>query len=295
MSAEPSPAEPYRRRDDGVYAPTRPVEHRSEEYDPRGLDSLLAMQRRHFWYRGRHRLLVGALDRELGRRPAARRPAAIDLGGGCGGWLAHLEEHRGEAFRELALADSSRQALRLAAPVVGPSVKRYQVDLLDLGWRERWDVAFLLDVLEHIPDDGRVLREVAGALRPGGLLLVTAPALRFFWSYNDELVHHQRRYARADLARLADRSDLTLQDSRYFMFLLSPLLLASRLRRPALDAMSADEIAEHLRKTHRVPPEPLNRLLTLVLLGEAPVALRARLPWGSSVLGVFRKAPGSRR
>ena len=32
------------------------------------------------------------------------------------------------------------------------------------------------------------------ALKSGGLLFVTAPAFRQFWSYNDELVHHLRRY-----------------------------------------------------------------------------------------------------
>jgi hypothetical protein len=29
----------------------------------------------------------------------------------------------------------------------------HQIDLMNLGWRERWDVAFLLDVIEHLPDD----------------------------------------------------------------------------------------------------------------------------------------------
>ena len=29
----------------------------------------------------------------------------------------------------------------------------HQIDLMNLGWRERWDVAFLLDVIEYLPDD----------------------------------------------------------------------------------------------------------------------------------------------
>jgi hypothetical protein len=38
------------------------------------------MQERHFWYRGRHRFLLHALDRQ---RPVGSGPlSAVDLGGG---------------------------------------------------------------------------------------------------------------------------------------------------------------------------------------------------------------------
>lgn len=282
----------YRRQEDDIFTPAVEIRHRDEQYDPSGFDTLLAMQRRHFWYQGRHRFLLAALERERRQWPAAELPAAVDLGGGCGGWLDYLRRRQGDRFRELALADSSRQALQQAAPVVGPSVARYQVDLLDLGWQERWDVAFLLDVLAVIPDDVGVLRQVAKALRPGGLLLVTSAALQFFWSYHDDLARHQRRYSRDDLARLAALSGLELRWSRYFMFLLSPLLLASRWRRPRLESMSEQAVREHMRRTHRVPPPPLNRLLTLAFACETPLGLRLPFPWGASVLGVFRKPAG---
>lgn len=292
MSSEKPPDGPYRRGADGIYVAPGRVEHRDEEYDPAGFETLLAMQRRHFWYRGRHRLLLLALRRELARRPPAERPAGVDLGGGCGGWLAYLAERAGDLLGELALADSSRVALERAAPVVGPAVARYQVDLLDLGWEERWEVAFLLDVVEHLAQDARALRQAARALKPGGLLLLTVPALRFFWSYNDELVRHRRRYSRADLARLGIASGLELRSARYFFFATSPLFFAARWRRPPLESMSGEQIAACLRRTHRVPPAPVNLLLTWIVAAEAPLALRLPLPWGTSLLGVFRKPSG---
>ena len=48
--------------------------------------------------------------------------------------------------------------------MVGKDITFYQVDLLQLGWENRWDLAFMLDVLEHIPDDVEVLRQTAAAL-----------------------------------------------------------------------------------------------------------------------------------
>jgi hypothetical protein len=45
----------------------------------------------------------------------------------------------------------------MAAGVLPPDVARYQVNLLSLGWTNRWDAAFLLDVIEHLPDDAAAL------------------------------------------------------------------------------------------------------------------------------------------
>jgi hypothetical protein len=66
------------------------------------------------------------------------------------------------------------------------------------------------------------------------LLFVTSPALRCLWSYNDDMAHHVRRYAKSDFGRLAATSGLLLRQARYFMFFLSPLLWLSRLRSPKL-------------------------------------------------------------
>jgi SAM-dependent methyltransferase len=271
------------------------VAHREEEYDSDWFEILLDMQARHFWYLGRHRFLLRAVREKLAEHLAegARPLAGIDLGGGCGGWVRYLNERAPGLFGELALADSSERALAMAEGVVGPKVGRQQIDLRHLPWGDkgRWDVVFLLDVLEHIPQDAAVLEQVRQSLKPGGLLFVTTPALRFFWSYNDEIVHHVKRYSRADYRQLADGTGLELLDARYFMFLLSPLLLASRLtgaRRRSAD-MSPAEVRAVLRRTHKVPWGPINGILRGVFSLETPVGLRVRFPWGSSILGVFRR------
>ena len=41
---------------------------------------------------------------------------------------------------------------------------------------ETFDVAMLLDVLEHVDDDGALLRSALQRLKPGGLVVVTVPA-----------------------------------------------------------------------------------------------------------------------
>jgi SAM-dependent methyltransferase len=297
QTSPPPPAAPagddYRLSPDGIWVPPVPVEHRDEEYDPAVLDSLLRMQATHFWYRGRHRFLLAGLRRALAREGLAGRPLrAIDLGGGCGGWVRYLNERAPDLFAELALGDSSASGLVLAAPVVGERVRRYQVDMLRLGWEGRWDVAFALDVLEHIPDAAEAVRQIGRALAPGGLLIVAVPALQFFWSHYDAMLGHQRRYSRADLAAWGGLGGLELVSSRYFMFFLSPLVLLSRFRSPDPKRMSPADVRDYLARAHRPPSAPVNALLSLIFATETPLGLSVPFPWGTSVLGVFRKRTG---
>jgi SAM-dependent methyltransferase len=281
----------YAANSGGILVPLAPIAHRDQEYDSHAFDTLREMQHRHFWYVGRHRFLFAALRRELRawQRDRQNRPCAIDLGGGCGGWVSYLQQRLPNWFAELALADSSMRALELAGPVVGPSVRRYQIDLLSTGWTDRWDFAFLLDVVEHIPDDQRVFQEAFQLLRPGGLLFVTTPALRFFWSYNDRMAHHLRRYSRDDFWRLARSAGFEVRSTRYFMFFLSPLLLLARLRRIDPSQMTPEQVMAHLERTHRIPPRPLNAALAAAFSLETPLGHWVPFPWGTSVLGIFRK------
>jgi len=275
----------------GVPVNSEPVAHRSDEYDPAGFDMLLRMQEKHFWYRGRRRFLLHAVRRWAGAGKAGAGPVrAVDLGGGCGGWVAYFHRRSPVTLAELALADSSSRALELAAPLLPPDVSRYQVDLLRLPWESRWDMIFLLDVLEHIPQDRQALAEVHRALAPGGLVFITVPALQCFWTWNDVVAHHQRRYSRIDLRRLADQCGFEVLDARYFMFFLSPLLWLSRAwtgrKARALSEAETRRLAERM---HRVPIWPVNAILTAVFFAETPLGHLVRFPWRTSVLGIFRR------
>jgi SAM-dependent methyltransferase len=273
--------------------PTRVV-HRDEEYDSREFAMLRNMQERHFWYRGRHRFLLHAVRRTIAAGPPPASPVRIvDLGGGCGGWVDYLGRFGGFPIDELALADSSEAALNLAAQSLPAGVARHCVDLLDLPWSEHWSMAFLLDVIEHIPDDREVLRQVHRALRPGGVLFVTVPALRWFWTWNDDFARHQRRYHRRELASLATACGFEVLDARYFMFFLSPLLMLSRVASGRRAWMLSDDQRRALAaRMHEVPCRPVNGLLSTVFGLETPLGHHLPFPWGTSLLAVFRKPGG---
>lgn len=270
----------------GIYRPKIPVSHRDEEYDQSGFDMLFQMQEKHFWYRGRHRFLLAAVDRYLLTQSAPF--SAVDLGGGVGGWVRYLADHREASFQKIALSDSSETALILGKEVLPTNAQRYQIDLMNLGWKNQWDAAFLLDVIEHLPDDLRAVEQAKEALKPGGLLFITTPAFPKFWSYNDDLAQHLRRYRRADYERLARESGMTLLDTRYFMFFLSPLYLLSRLK-PGFDKLSVEDKKALIIRQHQTPVEPVNSILSAIFAAETPLGHYLHFPWGTSILGVFQK------
>lgn len=81
-----------------------------------------------------------------------------------------------------------------------------QGTLAELGAHESFDTIVYLDVLEHIEDDRAELALAAAHLRPGGRVLVLAPAHQRLYSPFDRAVGHFRRYARESLGALTPAS-----------------------------------------------------------------------------------------
>jgi SAM-dependent methyltransferase len=77
---------------------------------------------------------------------------------------------------------------------------------------------YSLNVLEHIEDDSRALRQIAQKLAPGGRLLVYVPAFDLLFSSMDRKVGHHRRYRRAQLVALVQQTGLEVIAARYVDF-----------------------------------------------------------------------------
>lgn len=64
------------------------------------------------------------------------------------------------------------------------------------------DAILYIDVLEHIENDAEEVRLASRLLRPGGRLVVLAPAHQWLYSPFDEAIGHHRRYSRSSLSAL---------------------------------------------------------------------------------------------
>jgi SAM-dependent methyltransferase len=242
--------------------------------DQRLMNVMLELDDRHWWYRGRRRIIRAELDR-LALTAGAR---VLDAGCGSGRTLEELGRY-GEVFGielDPGAADMAR-ARGCGEVRIGR--------LEELPWEESYfDLITCLDVIEHTPDDRATLRELRRVCRPGGFLLVTVPAYQGLWSTHDVANHHYRRYSRARLRDAALDAGWRLRRMTSFNgLLLGPaaavrLAERRRLRHPASD----------YKPDLTLGPEWLNAALEQPLRLEARWLARGRtMPAGLSLLAVL--------
>ena len=87
----------------------------------------------------------------------------------------------------------------------------------------------MIDLLEHVEDDGALLRSYADRAPTGAHVLISVPAFQFLWSGHDVFLEHRRRYTLAQVEALVRRAGLEVVRSRYFFTLLFPLIVLLRL------------------------------------------------------------------
>ncbi|HYL36195.1 MAG TPA: class I SAM-dependent methyltransferase [Bryobacteraceae bacterium] len=78
--------------------------------------------------------------------------------------------------------------------------------LASLPKEEAFDTILYVDVLEHIQDDRGELEQAVELLRPGGALIVLAPAHQWLFSPFDQSIGHYRRYSRRTLRAIVPSS-----------------------------------------------------------------------------------------
>lgn len=230
----------------------------------------------HWWFRGRQRILESVLRRELNGGGRGRRILSVGCGPASG--LTWLVPFAGAGGTVVGLDLEPLHARDLPAQVgfvVGSLTEAPFAD-------GAFDVVLALDVLEHLEDDARGLSEAARLVRPGGLLLLTVPALPSLWGGQDVVSHHLRRYTKGTLTGLFRRTGLEGFRVSYFNTLLFPLAAAVRWSRRALG--QADRARSDFAGQR---PGLVNDALERVFGFESHLVNRAPLPVGVSLIATY--------
>jgi len=84
-----------------------------------------------------------------------------------------------------------------------------------IGGSGRPDSILYINVLEHIEDDGQELSSAHGLLKPGGRILLFAPAQRWLMSAMDRQMGHHRRYTKGELVRRCREAGFTVRLAKH--------------------------------------------------------------------------------
>lgn len=101
------------------------------------------------------------------------------------------------------------------------------VNSLDSLPAQKFDLILMMDVLEHIKDDGQYLTDIKRLLCDDGTIFITVPAFQKLYSAHDAEVHHYRRYNHKTLHNALSFAGLQEKEWSYFYLSLIPPRLAT--------------------------------------------------------------------
>ena len=232
---------------------------------------------RHPWWHARAKLTVSLLRRAQVHPPAR----VLDAGCGWGLTLDHLEKH---AYSTVGL-DISRQALQ--------RIDRSDRDLIEADLTqalpadvEPFDAVLALDVIEHIDDDRAVVARLGRLVKPGGVVIVSVPALPALFSEFDVVQGHRRRYLPETLALAFEETALVVDTIDWWGGWMVPLL---RRRRKQPRAGSDQSPAEIYRAYLTLPSWPVRPLLRLFFYLDHYRTLFGKAHTGTSLFAVAHR------
>lgn len=254
------------------------------------VQAMLDQEDRHWWYRGRRRIVCD----ELARLPRGPQVRVLDAGCGSGRLLDELRD-----YGHVTGLDLNPDSVEIARSRGHEDVVQGPVE--QLPWAdETFDLVISLDMVEHTPDDRAALRELRRVTKQGGTFLITIPALRALWSSHDVFNNHFRRYDRRMMRALAADTGWTIERMTYFNSLLLPPAAAVRLlqRIRFREVMNGDgdvhNSAQHGRHASdsALTPPWMSPVLEMPLKVEARWLDHGRrtLPAGLSLLAVLRRS-----
>lgn len=194
-------------------------------------EELYRLDKTHWWFRGRRRVIFDVLDRTI----PGHYQHALDVGCGSNPSAPLLRE-RAKQVTGLEMSDT---AIHFAKKYI-PDLPIIKGAWPNVHLPRQFDLITLFDVLEHIEDEARAIRKAEEMLLPGGVVFLTVPALPILWSEHDEHAHHRRRYTKMHLKNLIEQhTSLRIKRLTYFNAFLFPFIFSFRVIKRLLKIRSS--------------------------------------------------------
>ena len=105
----------------------------------------------------------------------------------------------------------------------------YDINKKKIKYKNKYDIIFILDVLEHIDNEDEFLKSCYFHLKKNGFLILNVPSLPELFSKYDDAVGHLRRYKKNNLKKLLLKNNYKINLIEYWGFLLIPVLFLRKI------------------------------------------------------------------
>ena len=245
----------------------------------------LELAENHWWWVARRRIVRSLV--EAAKPSSCGGLSVLDVGCGSGLLCAELS-----GCYHVVGVDSSPDAIEWAesAHPALDFVCGEAIQIMD-NISGHFDVAVMMDVLEHVDDDGHMLGSIVGKLEDQGVVIITVPANPSLFGPHDLALGHYRRYDLKSIRDLCRRWDLDIRLLSHFNARLYPAMYLLRRTERAFPNLSA-------LWGRGGPPPIFNDLLLRLFEGESRVLGRAldgggpTYPFGGSLVAVAQRSVG---
>ena len=251
------------------------IHGKSNGFQQETFAKLFEIEASNFWFRSRNHLIIWALKQYF-----EEAKKMLEIGCGTGFVLSGINK----AFPKLSLTGSDifSAGLVFAAKRMN-DVEIIQFDASSIPFEHEFDIIGAFDVLEHIEDDNKVIKQMYQATAKGGGIIITVPQHQFLWSQADEQACHKRRYSAKELKNIVSSAGFYVCRCTSFVSLLFPAMFLSRLLKK--NHGEGDEIFDELRL-----PGYLNYAFEKILSFERlMISFGVNIPFGGSLLLIARK------
>jgi len=264
------------KKEDGVYLFYVDSNKKETFFPEESFSDLYNSENNNFWFKVRNKIIKFFILKYI----PDKKCKILDIG--CG---------TGYVSRSIKDMGYSVDCLDIFLEAIKFCIKRnagneyYILNLYDMPFSEHYDLICAFDVIEHIDDDCKVLKNIHSALKKDGQVLITVPANKNLWSKIDIYSGHKRRYTKEELRKKIEDAGFEISRASYFMTLLFPFIYISRLRYKNLK--DSEENDNSLNELSINPI--LNTIFYLIFNVESYLIKYINLSFGSSIICLARK------
>jgi SAM-dependent methyltransferase len=193
----------------------------------------------------------------------------VDVGSGSGFFAISLEKEFRDKIKKVYLVDINYTVEEIAATKNDKIQKTLRIpNEIENG------LVILMDVLEHLEDDLKMLQDIKAASKGNNNhFFITVPAFYSLWSGHDVYLGHYRRYKIDTLNKVLNEAKYNIENTYYLYGSLFPMVWTVRKMQ---NMLKQKEATSNMK--------PFSPLLNKVLLGITSIDMK--LATANKVFGV---------
>ena len=182
------------------------IDSDNNDYSSEDLNILVKYEEKHFWFKRRKDYILYFINKCLNKKLSF-----IEIGSGT----SYIAKALSDDGYNISIGDIYSNGFKFA--LKSNISNLYQFDLYKAPFEKQFDVICMFDVLEHLDDEVKALKNIHKMLNNNGFIVLTVPAHKWLWSNYDVIANHKRRYTTKDLVNLLTNNDFKVTMSKNFL------------------------------------------------------------------------------